>query len=204
MGLDIMEILTFILLRRVFVCLCVSYLCFESFNFCVLILQLCAQLICSHLLSLHYLYKVDVFLHQNLSFNDDVRITEKKRKVFKYNNRYIQRSTKHQHVVACCYCAALCVMVENEWITKTDWIWNLCYWENQMYADLPCIKRILKALKTNNLNELLLQYERWEYYKCKIFCQQFRTAWFDIRDFCILFLSYSHLISFECLTHEKL
>lgn len=52
-----------------------AHLCFESFNFSILVLQLSPKLICCYLLSLHNLYQVDVFLHQDLTFNDDVRVT---------------------------------------------------------------------------------------------------------------------------------
>lgn len=55
-----------------------QYLCLEPLDFCVLILQLGAELVGSHLLSLHNLHKVDVLLHQYLSFNDDVWVAGNK------------------------------------------------------------------------------------------------------------------------------
>lgn len=57
---------------KISVSVLLQYLCLEPLDFCVLILQLGAELVGSHLLSLYNLHKVDVLLHQYLSFNDDV------------------------------------------------------------------------------------------------------------------------------------
>lgn len=46
----------------------------ESFNLCVLVFKLRAELIGSHLLRLHDLHQVDVLLHEHLTLDDEVRV----------------------------------------------------------------------------------------------------------------------------------
>ena len=55
-------------------CVCV-YLSLQPLDLRVLVLQLGAELVGRHLLSLHNLDKVNVLLHQNLALDDDVRVT---------------------------------------------------------------------------------------------------------------------------------
>lgn len=52
------------------------YLSLEPFNFCILVLKLCAKLIGSHLLCLHDLDQVDVLLHKHFTLNDEIRVAE--------------------------------------------------------------------------------------------------------------------------------
>lgn len=56
----------------------IHYLSFKPLNLCVLVFQLCAELIGCHLLCLHNLHQVDVLLHKNLTLNDDVGVAEVK------------------------------------------------------------------------------------------------------------------------------
>lgn len=53
-----------------------AYLSFEPLDLSVLVLQLSAELIGCNLLGLHDLDEVDVLLHQDLTLDDDVRVTE--------------------------------------------------------------------------------------------------------------------------------
>lgn len=52
------------------------YLSFKPLDLSVLVLQLSAELIGCDLLSLHDLDQVDVLLHQDLTLDDDVRVTK--------------------------------------------------------------------------------------------------------------------------------
>lgn len=54
-----------------------AYLSFKPLYLSVLVLQLSAELIGRDLLRLHDLDQVDVLLHQDLTLDDDVRVTEK-------------------------------------------------------------------------------------------------------------------------------
>ncbi len=57
-------------------CVCThAYLSFEPLDLSVLVLQLSAKLIGCDLLRLHDLDQVDVLLHQDLTLDDDVRVT---------------------------------------------------------------------------------------------------------------------------------
>lgn len=59
-------------------CICThAYLSFEPLNLCVLVLQLSTKLIGCNLLSLHDLDQMDVLLHQDVTFNDDVRVAKR-------------------------------------------------------------------------------------------------------------------------------
>ena len=53
-----------------------AYLSFEPLDLSVLVFQLSVKLIGRDLLSLHDLDQVDVLLHQDLTLDDDVRVTE--------------------------------------------------------------------------------------------------------------------------------
>lgn len=53
-----------------------AYLSFKPLDLSVLVLQLSAELIGCDLLCLHDLDQVDVLLHQDLTLNDDVRVTK--------------------------------------------------------------------------------------------------------------------------------
>lgn len=53
-----------------------AYLSFEPLDLSVLVFQLSVKLIGCDLLSLHDLDQVDVLLHQDLTLDDDVRVTE--------------------------------------------------------------------------------------------------------------------------------
>lgn len=53
-----------------------AYLSFKPLDLSVLVLQLSAELIGCDLLRLHDLHQVDVLLHQDLTLDDDVGVTE--------------------------------------------------------------------------------------------------------------------------------
>lgn len=69
-----------------------SDLILEPFDLRVLVFELRAELIGSHLLRLHDLNQVDVLLHEHLALDDEVRVAEEG----KLPNRILASNFKHE------------------------------------------------------------------------------------------------------------
>lgn len=103
-----------------------AYLSFKPLDLSVLVLQLSAKLIGCYLLRLHDLDQVDILLHQDLTLDDDVRVT--KRKERKRTGTGDWRQVGEMYNLT--FNRDSCLTIH---VTNWDWVWKQTTWHH-VYA----------------------------------------------------------------------